>query len=229
MERGKIIVIEGTDCSGKETQANILYEKLKEAGVPIAKMDFPDYKTPTGKIVGGPYLGKPAISEGWFPEGAGNVDPKVASLFYAADRRYALPKIQKILDSGTNLILDRYTSSSMGHQGGKIKDKEKREELYQFLETLEYGLMELPVPDITVFLHMPCAVAMTLRKARAESADQHENDLNHLRDAEAAYISLAIKYKWKRVRCAPDKTLHTLKTPEKISEEVWESVVDLFR
>ena len=73
---GKIILIEGTDCSGKETQSNLLMEKLKSEGLKVDKLAFPDYDSPTGKIIGGPYLGKSYICQSWFDEGAVNVDAK---------------------------------------------------------------------------------------------------------------------------------------------------------
>ena len=98
--RGKIIVVEGTDCSGKETQTSLLVQGLRREGRKIERLSFPDYDTPTGRIVGGPYLGKEHIGEGFFPEGAANVDPKVAALYYAADRRYNRDKILKLLDDG---------------------------------------------------------------------------------------------------------------------------------
>ena len=104
---GKIIVIEGTDCSGKETQTKLLVEKLTKEGKKCIRFGFPMYDTPTGKIVGGPYLGKPEISESWFKEGAVNVDPHVVCLYYAADRRYNMDKIQKYLDEDYYFILDR--------------------------------------------------------------------------------------------------------------------------
>ena len=85
---GKFIVIEGTDCSGKETQSKLLVEKLEKMGKKAIRLTFPNYDSPTGKIVGGPYLGKKEICECWFKEGAVNLDPKVASLYYAADRKY---------------------------------------------------------------------------------------------------------------------------------------------
>ena len=92
--RGKIIVIEGTDCSGKETQSILLEKRLKEKGKKCVRFGFPMYDTPTGKIVGGPYLGNPEISAGFFPEGADQVDPHIASLYYAADRKYNMSKIE---------------------------------------------------------------------------------------------------------------------------------------
>ena len=79
--KGKLIVLEGTDCSGKETQTKLLIEKMKEKNIKVQNFSFPMYDTPTGKIVGGPYLGKNYICDGWFSEGATEVDPKVASLY----------------------------------------------------------------------------------------------------------------------------------------------------
>ncbi|MBT3642721.1 hypothetical protein HN604_02060 [archaeon] len=117
MKRGKIIVIEGTDCSGKETQSKLLFQRLAQENIPSEVISFPNYRTPTGKIIGGPYLGKPEICPSWFSQGPGPVDPKVASLLYAADRRFALFAIDKILNSGTNIIFDRYGSANQGHQG----------------------------------------------------------------------------------------------------------------
>ena len=90
---GKIIVIEGTDCSGKETQSKLLEEKLNSKGKKCVKFNFPMYDTPTGKIVGGSYLGRKEIGESLFSEGAVKVDPHVTCLYYAADRKYNWYKI----------------------------------------------------------------------------------------------------------------------------------------
>ena len=88
--KGKLILIEGTDCSGKETQTKLLIDKLKKDKIECIRIGFPDYDSPTGKIIGGPYLGKEYICSGWFSEGAPNVDPKVSSLYYGADFLYHL-------------------------------------------------------------------------------------------------------------------------------------------
>ena len=131
---GKIIVIEGTDCSGKETQSKLLEERLNKEGKKCIRFGFPMYDTPTGKIVGGAYLGKLEIGPSLFREGAVNVDPHVISLYYAADRKYNLPKIQKYLDKDYYVILDRYTTSNLAHQGSKIHDKEERFNMYQWID-----------------------------------------------------------------------------------------------
>ena len=221
----KIIVIEGTDCSGKETQSNLLMERLKKDGIPIEKFGFPNYDSPTGKIVGGAYLGKKHICECIFPEGAVNVDPMVANLYYAADRRYNLPIINEKLSKG-NLILDRYVESNMAHQGGKEKDEHKRYKIYQTIEMLEYNLLELPRPDKTIFLYMPYEYSLKLRQGRTEDADQHELDKDHLMNAEKTYLELAKRYDFYTINCVVDGRIKSI---EEINEEVYKYVSDILK
>jgi len=205
---GKLIVIEGTDCSGKQTQSDMLFDKLKGDGIKIFKSSFPMYNSPTGKIVGGCYLGKPHLSYGakgvppLFDEGASRVNPKVASLFFAADRLYNIEIIKNLLAEGTTVILDRYIESNIAHQGGKIEESAERLKMYRWLEKLEYGLLELPKPDMTIFLHVPAQSAIELRKGRIdEKADQHEISSKHIQDSERAYLELAQLYNFKTISC----------------------------
>ena len=216
MPKGKVIVIEGTDCSGKETQSKLLEEKLKKAGKKCKRFSFPMYDTPTGKIVGGSYLGKPEIFESFFKEGAVNVDSHVASLYYAADRKYNIPQIEKYIDKGYYVILDRYTSSNQAHQGSKILDDDDRFDMYQWIDKLEYWLLKLTKPDITIFLHDPFDKTIELRKNR-ESIDEHEKSEEHLKNAEKAYIELSELYNWNRIECIKNDKLRPI---EDISEEI---------
>lgn len=220
--KGKIIVIEGTDCSGKETQTSLLVQRLRKEGRKIERFSFPVYDSPTGKIVGGPYLGKSYIGEGFFPEGAANVDPKVAALYYAADRRYHRQHIIDLLEQGIDVVLDRYVESNMGHQGGKIFDKEERLKLYENLAQLEYGFLELPKPDLTIFLYMPYKKVAELKKGRAEPSDQHEANILHIRNAEHAYLELAEIHQYKKVDCVDKKG--KLRDIEDIQKEVFSIV-----
>ena len=219
--KGKLIVIEGTDCSGKETQSNLLIEKLKSDGIRIEKFSFPNYNSPTGKIIGGPYLGKSYICDGWFPEGAPNVDPKVSALYYAADRLYNIDKIKFLLDNGVNVILDRYVYSNMAHQGGKLDSESDRNSMYDWLDNLEFNLLELPKPDISVFLHMPFEFSLILKKNREEDMDQNEKDKNHLINAENAFIELAKKYDFYTIQCNDG---NRIKTIEEINEDLYNYV-----
>ena len=213
---GKIIVIEGTDCSGKETQTKLLEEKLNKLGKKCKRFCFPMYDTPTGKIVGGSYLGKPEIGESIFEEGAINVDPHVVSLYYAADRKYNMPKIQKYLDEDYFVILDRYTTSNLAHQGSKISGQDERFHMYQWIDKLEYWLLQLPKPDKTIFLHVPYEYSIELRKNR-EHIDEHEKSQEHLKQAEEAYIELSELYNWDRIECVKDDKLRSI---EDINEDI---------
>lgn len=219
--KGKLITIEGTDCSGKETQTNLLIKKLRNEGYQVQNFSFPNYSSPTGKIIGGPYLGKEGFDPCYFEEGSAKVDPKVAALYYAADRKYNIDKINFLLEGGYNVILDRYIYSNMAHQGGKIKDEKERQAMYDWLDKLEFGLMQLPKPDLTIFLHMPLKVAEKLKENRQEKADGHEKDESHLKHAETAYLELAKKYNFIKIECAQNDKPKDIET---INEILYEKV-----
>lgn len=212
---GKIIVIEGTDCSGKETQTKLLEERLKSKGMKCIKFDFPMYDTPTGRIVSA-YLGRNEELGGIFPEGASNVDPYVSCLYYAADRKYNIAKALKYLEDDYYVLLNRYTTSNLAHQGSKIHDKDERFNMYQWIDKLEYWLLKLPKPDKTIFLHMPYEFSCELQKNRVY-LDEAEKSPEHLQQAELAYIELSELYNWDKVECVKDGKLRTV---EDIGDEV---------
>jgi len=225
MKKGKLIAIEGTDASGKNTQTKLLYERLIEEGFPVVRDTFPRYSTPTGKIVGGPLLGKFEICKSFFSEeGAGNVPAKVASAYYAADRRYNLPFINATLNSGKYLILDRYVESNMGHQGGKISNPEKRLEFFKWLEKLEYEMFELPRPDLTIFLYIPFEKGIELKSKMNIQKDDVEKDYNYLKNSEEAYLQLCGLYNWKKIDCINNGKI---KSREKIHREVYKAVREI--
>lgn len=223
--KGKLIVIEGTDCSGKETQTKLLVSKLKDQGIPVVEMSFPMYDTPTGRIIGSSYLGKKAYGKSLFEEGIGNVDPKVAALYYAADRKYNINKVFEELEKGNHVILDRYVYSNMAHQGGKILDTDERMNMYAWLDILEFKLLELPKPDIAVFLHMPTEISIDLLKTREEEPDQAEMDHEQLRLAENAYKELAGVYKWHVISCFKEKLLSIEEINKLVYDKVFEQLV----
>lgn len=226
MKKGKLIVIEGTDCSGKETQVKKVVERFKEKEINIYNYSFPMYDTPTGRIIGGPYLGKSYIGEGWFKEGAPNVDALAASAYYAADRRYNIGIINDHLENGDIVILDRYVESNMAHQGGKLKTREEREKMYQKLDQLEFEIMELPRPDAVIFLYMPFEYAAILKKNRAETPDQHESNKAHLKQAETAYLELTEKYGYQKINCVKDDVIRTI---DDISDEVVARIEEIIK
>lgn len=206
----KLILIEGTDCSGKETQTKKVIERLNDDNIKSVYFGFPNYESPTGKIIGGSYLGKPAIGPCIFPEGATNVPAKVASLYFAADRLYNIDKINAYLKEGINVFLDRYVVSNMAHQGGQLGDRTERERMYKWLEDLEYGLLNLPKPDVTIFLHMPYEYSLVLKSARSEALDELEKSKEHLIAAERAYLELVELYGFDKIECVRDGEIRTI-------------------
>ena len=229
--KGKLIVIEGTDCSGKETQSNILKENLTQLGHNTKKLYFPKYDTPTGRIVGTCFLGKEELcnkylkeEKGWFVEGSSNVDPLVSSLYYAADRKYNIKEITDLLESGTNVILDRYIYSNLAHQGCKFNSKEERLDFYKKMELLEFNILELPKPDITIFLYVPHEVSYELKKNRVESPDQNEINEEYLIKAEETYLELSKLYNFKIIECTKD---NKIKSKEEISELILKEISTL--
>ena len=206
--RGKLIVIEGTDCSGKETQAKLLVEKLNKKNLNTKHLSFPCYDTATGKIIGACYLGKEDLCNkylktdtSWFTEGTGEVDGLVSSLYYAADRRYNIDMINELLNKGINVVLDRYTYSNMAHQGGKITTQEKRFQFFKKMEVLEFDLLELPKPDLVILLYVPYQFSLNLQRLREEKPDLNESDSIILKRAEQTYLDLRALYKFKMIEC----------------------------
>lgn len=231
--KGKLIVVEGTDCSGKETQTRLLVDRLNNENIKAKRISFPMYDTPTGKIIGACLLGKPDMcnellksNHSFFPEGGGNLDSLAASALYAADRRYNLPLIKKYLEEGYILLVDRYVTSNMAHRGGMIEDKSERMKFYEKLEILEYDILELPRPDMTLLLYLPYKYACELKKNRKELPDEVELDVNYLKRGEEAYLELADIYDYEIVDCVYNDKIRTI---ENINEEVYNKVKKLVR
>ena len=222
--RGKIILIEGTDCSGKETQSKLIVENLNKMNTKAEYFSFPNYDSPTGKIVGGPFLGKTSICKGFFKEGSSNVDGKVASLYYAADRLYNNHIIEEKLSDGINIILDRYVYSNMAYQASKFKNLEQRREMYSWIEELEFDFLKLREPDVTIFLHTPVEKIQELFKKRTEEADQNEENIQYLKQAEMTYYELSQMYKFKIIECCNDMKMRTI---EDINLELMEYIEDV--
>ncbi len=218
--RGKLIVIEGSDSSGKETQSKLLIQALREKGINVEKFSFPNYDSPSGKIVGDCYLGR--SGNGLFPETAPNVNPKVAALYYAADRKYNIHKIEFLLDNGIHVILDRYVYSNMAHQGCKFNDFESRKKMYEWLDQLEYGLLELPKPEIAVYLRMLPQQAYILKCNRGNE-DENERNEAYLEASFNAFEEIAKMYQFKVVECCDQ---YGIRSKEEISEEVVNYVIE---
>lgn len=226
LKKGKFIVIDGTDGSGKTTQFNMLKDNLINEGYDVQVADFPQYGTKSAGLVE-EYL------NGKYGE-ANDVGPYRASIFYAADRYDASFKIKKWLDEGKIVISNRYVAANMAHQGGKISDDNERQKYFKWLEELEYKIFNIPRPDMNIILHVDAAVAQKLvdKKGHRDyvggsKRDIHEADIAHLRNAEKVYLEIAKMFKgFELIECTRDNQI--MERPI-ISKMVWAKVSDLLK
>ena len=194
-----LIVIEGTDGSGKSTQAQLTYEAIVAAGADVKRLTFPRYKDDSSMLVRMYLRG----DFGTHPE---DVNPYAASTFYAADR-YASFKTdwQQDWEQGRVIFCDRYTTSNAVHQSSKLPE----EQLVPFTEWLfdyEYNLLGLPAPTCVIFLDMPPEVSQKLMTSRYEGdetkKDIHERDRSYLLTCREAALYAAQHDNWSVVPCA---------------------------
>lgn len=215
---GKLIVIEGTDSSGKETQTKRLFEKLEEKGLKVKKISFPNYDSPACEPVK-MYLA------GAFGEDAMKVNPYPVSTMYAIDR-YASFKTdwEKFYNGDGIIVTDRYVTSNMVHQASKIRDLDEKKKYLNWLEDLEYEKMGIPRPDLVIFLNMPTEMAVKLMAERKnkitgeEKKDIHERDKEYLKESHANACKIANIYNWKEIKCNDGERIKTI---EEIGEEVF--------
>ena len=193
--KGKLIVFEGLDGSGKSTQTKMLAGYLEKGGFEVVKVDFPQHGEPSCGLVDEYLRGKYGTAE--------QVGPYIASIFYAVDRYDASFKMKGWLKEGKILVVDRYLGSNIGHQGSKIKDKGERLKFIKWLYNLEYGLFKIPKPTATIFLKTDPSFSLKLankitdqekkERRRAYLGDEtvqdiHEKDKSHLSNALGAYL-----------------------------------------
>lgn len=221
---GKLIVIEGTDSSGKETQTKKLYERLVKETEKVKKISFPNYESPACEPVK-MYLA------GDFGDKALDINPYPVSTMYAIDR-YASYKMEweKFYKEGGIIVTDRYTTSNMVHQASKITDKKKKESYLEWLEDLEYNKIGIPKPDLVIFLNMPTEMAVKLMESRKnkitgeEKKDIHEKDITYLKKSYENACDIAKKYNWQEIKCVEGEKLKTI---DEIGEEIFSLVKEV--
>ncbi len=203
--KGKLIVIDGGDGSGKTTQATLLVDYLKTQKIPVKYVDFPQYRrTFHGKTVG-------RFLTGEFG-GINQVSPYLASLAYALDRASAKREMDEFLASGGVIIANRYATSSMAHQAAKFTNEAERAEFLKWIYELEYKVHKIPKENLVIYLHVPWQFAAELTRKRAvqkgQTQDIAEKSYEHQKASEAMYLQLTKKYKhWKQIDCVQNNQL----------------------
>ena len=223
-QKGKFIVIEGTDGSGKTTQFEKLVLRIENR---VATFDFPQYDKPSSFFVKEYLNGRYGTVE--------EVGPYKASIFYAIDRFDISSKIREAVSDGKIVVSNRYVGSNMGHQGAKIEDKKERTKYFKWLYELEYGILGIPKPDLNIILYMPAEIAQGFvdkKSARdyigGKKRDIHEGNLGHLKKAEKTYLEMAEIFPddFKIIECFEDGKVLSI---DDIHEKLWRIVENMLK
>ena len=215
---GKLIVIEGTDGSGKSTQFKLLTERVAAEGHEFRKLVFPQYSEPSSALIR-MYLG------GEFGTNPADVNAYAASAFYAVDRYASYKKVWgEWYEQGGLVLSDRYTTSNAVHQASK-EPVEKQGEFLKWLYEFEYDRMGLPCPDLTIYLDVPTDFTEKLMRSREAatntSADIHEKDLAYLATCRRTGRAAAEFYGWTVIDCVKNGSMRSI---EDIHEEIYRHV-----
>lgn len=215
---GKLIVIEGTDGSGKSTQFGLLSQHLQQDNVAFKHLVFPRYSEPSSALIR-MYLG------GEFGTKPTDVNAYAASAFYAVDR-YASYKMDwgKWYEEGGLILSDRYTTSNAVHQASK-EPEEKQGDYLQWLYDFEYNKLGLPRPDLVIYLDVPTDYTERMLRGREQDtntkADIHEQDMTYLATCRKTGKTAAAYYGWKVIECVRDGEM---RTREDIHNEIYNAV-----
>lgn len=214
--KGKLIVLEGTDGSGKSTQFSLLCRRMEAEGRAFQRLIFPQYQEESSALLR-MYL------HGEFGSHPSDVNAYAASTFYAVDRYASYKKVWgRAYEEGALILSDRYTTSNAVHQTGKLPQQDWPAFL-DWLSDFEYGKLGLPEPDLVFYLDMPTeqAVAM-LRRREGEThtqGDIHEVDTAYLAQCRRVAQAAAERYGWRRVSCVDPAG--RVRSVGEIHEEIW--------
>lgn len=215
---GKLIVLEGTDGTGKTTQTRLMARRLEQEGVSFREINFPRYGSPFAKPVE-MYL------QGVLGAKPGDVSACAASTLYAVDRYGAYKEDWGAdYESGKLILANRYTTSNAVHQAPKLPPEERWAYL-DWLFDLEYNRLALPKPDLVIYLDLPAEISAQMLRLRQEAtrtkADIHEQDGAYLRSCRESAQEIVERLGWRRVDCSRDGAV---RTPDDIHRELWEIV-----
>ena len=217
---GKLIVIEGTDGSGKSTQFRLLTEHLTKDGTDFKRLVFPRYAEESSALIR-MYLG------GAFGTNPKDVNAYAASAFYAVDR-YASYKQDwgQWYEEGGLVLSDRYTTSNAVHQASK-EQGDAQGQFLTWLYEFEYDRLGLPRPDLTIYLDVPTAFTEKMLRGREADtntkADIHEQDMDYLATCRETGRAAAAHYGWTVIQCVKDGAMRSM---EDIHNEIYQHVIN---
>lgn len=211
MNKGKLIVIEGSDGSGKSTQLELLKKYFEQTNIKFKSIKFPRYDSFFGKTIASFLRGDLGP--------LANVNPYLISMVYAMDRADAKIVLDSWLAQGKMVVMDRYATSNMAHQYGRLPE-DKREHFLQWILELEYEVNKIPKEDLVIFLHVPYQVSQKLMESKDRNGkDMVEKDAEYLKNSEETYVQLAQHFShWVTIECVDKKG--NMRNREEIHEEI---------
>lgn len=219
MSTGKLIIFDGGDGAGKHTQSDMLVRRLIQEGYQAGTLDFPRYEANVfGKLLRECLDGK----RGDFL----HLDPRIASTLYAADRFETKEQITQWLEEGRIVVIDRYVSSNMLHQGAKIKDEKELKEFIDWLEKVEFEIFGMPRPDLSIYFEVDPEERVKMLQHAADKRenvmDLAETNLQHQKETdETARKIIAMTSGWVTIECMKDKEV---RSRQDIHDEVYDIV-----
>ena len=219
--RNNLIVLEGIDGSGKHTQAVLLANRLRdEFAIPVRELSYPCYGTDCCKPV-------ELYLNGAFGSHAGDTGPYTASVFYAVDR-YGDFRLNwaEAYNSGDLILTDRYTTSNLTCQSGKLSGIE-REKYLDWVQDFEYRIMGLPRPGLVIYLDVTAEISHEAMLCR-EKLDVHENDISFMRHFRESGLAVAEQYHWHILDCC-DQANYKMRDMQSINDDLLEIVLRYLR
>jgi dTMP kinase len=220
--KGKLIVFEGTDGSGKATQSKMFLERLQRRGIVSDHIGFPRYTERFGKLIGEYLSGGFGAKEG--------LSPEFVALLYALDRYDFKMELERRLDLGLVVVCDRFLTSNLAHQGAKFDSKRDQDAFVKWASSVE---SRLPQPFKTVFLDLPPSAAKSLLEntdrakayRKGKSKDVHEEDDAYLLRSYEIYKRLAKDRDWITIECAFQESGEwVIRSKEEIGVEIWKKL-----
>lgn len=192
MSNAKLIVCEGLDGAGKSTQIDLIKQYLEKRNLKYEYMHFPIYGNNEASSVISAYL------RGEYGN-VSEVNPIFVANIYAMDRYLYLPTLQKQLSENDVVLLDRYVFSNMAYQGAKFNTEAQSQIMRDWINDFEFRFLELPYPNLNIFLDVPIELIESRLKEKREGNDRdylkgktdiHENDIEFQKRVRDNYIML---------------------------------------
>ena len=205
MNKGKVIVIEGLDGSGKGTQSRMLASNLRNHGYKVHHVSFPYYDSDSSALI------KMYLS-GKFGTNPDDVNAYAATSFYAVDRFASFKTSwKKLYDNGYIIVADRYSTSNLIYQLAKVPD-EQWNDLRMWIEHYEYDLLGLPRPDDVYYLSVPIEISQSLMAKRYHDdetkKDIHESNIKYLNDCYHDALHCIDHCGWHNIQCVKTYDTH---------------------